>query len=313
MKIFACQVIALLLLCGASASTGAQQPTAAHASQTPAAAQTPATAQSPHALSNSPLVQVAAHEFCMERILERHNPSDRARITLQNAVRRSAFSVDQIPSFCPIVEPVAHSMKELAMKLRFVDGPKVTRLTPKEKARLAARNLFDPFNLLTLGGQSAFATAIDSHSPYGPGFHGFGNNLGVSFTEDMTGEFFGTFLVPAVFRQDPHYHRMPQASIKRRILHTAIAVVWAQGDNGRGMPNYAFLVGSAISGEFANFYVPDQQTNLRATSTRYVVNLATAPTDNLITEFLPDIAKRIHFHDVFIQNIINNVAKTNPQ
>lgn len=296
MKSFFNYAFALLLLCATCAGASAQQQTATEA---------------PQKNANSKLVQIAEHEFCLEQILERHNSADRARITLQNAVRRSAFTVNQIPSFCPVIEPVAHGMKNMAMKLRFVNGSKVTRLTPKEKAQLALSNLFDPFNLLTLGGQSALATASDSHSPYGPGFHGFGNNLGVSFTEDMTGEFFGTFLVPAIFHQDPHYHRMPNAPLKRRILHTFIAVVWAQGDNGHGMPNYGFLVGSAISGELANFYVPGQQTNLGATSTRYFVNLATSPSDNLITEFLPDIARRIHFHDVLLQRIINNVAKTN--
>jgi hypothetical protein len=40
------------------------------------------------------------------------------------------------------------------------------------------------------------------------------------------------------------------------------------------------------------------------------VGLAIAPTDNFITEFLPDIARRIHVRVVLIQQIINQVAKT---
>ena len=70
--------------------------------------------------------------------------------------------------------------------------------------------------------------------------------VGVSYTEDMTGEFFGTFLIPSIVHQDPHYHRMPHASIPRRILHAAAQVFWTQGDNGKGMLNYADLVGFPI-------------------------------------------------------------------
>ena len=56
--------------------------------------------------------------------------------------------------------------------------------------------------------------------------------MGVSYTQDITGEFFGTFLIPSIVHQDPHYHRMPDASMKRRIAHALYQVVWTQGDNG---------------------------------------------------------------------------------
>ena len=72
----------------------------------------------------------------------------------------------------------------------------------------------------------------------------------------MTGEFFGTFLIPSIFHQDPHYHRMPHAPIPRRILNAIVQVGWTQSDNGKGMPNYANLIGSPIDAEIANLYVP---------------------------------------------------------
>lgn len=206
---------------------------------------------------------------------------------------------------CPIYFPIIN------WYARFLDGPKVKPLTPKEKAWLAVRNVGDPFNAITILGQSAIAIGADSHSPYGPGMAGFARNVGVSYTEDITAEFFGTFLIPSVMHQDPHYHRMPEASIKRRILHCITQVAWTQGDNGRGMLNYADLVGFAIDDEIANLYVPDRGTNLPASAARYSIGLATAPTDNFITEFLPDLARRIHVRVVLVQRIIDQVAKTN--
>jgi hypothetical protein len=193
---------------------------------------------------------------------------------------------------------------------RFLNGPEVKRLTPEEKARLAAHNLLDPFNLLTIGGEAAISVAANSHSPYGPGMEGWAKYSGVSFTQDMTGEFFGTFLIPSFVHQDPHYHRLPNASIKRRIFHAAIQVLWTQGDNGKGMINYGNLVGFAIDDAISNLYVPGQDTDVPSTASRYGIGLATAPIDNYVTEFLPDIARHIHIQVVVIQRIINQVART---
>lgn len=193
---------------------------------------------------------------------------------------------------------------------RFLNGPQVKPLTPKEKGWLAIRNLGDPFNFVTIAGNSAIYIGSDSHTPYGPGFPGFFSNIGVTYSEDATGEFFGTFLIPSIVHQDPHYHRIPHATIPRRFIHTILQIGWTQGDNGRNMINYADLVGFAIDDEIANLYVPGEQTNLAATATRYATGLATAPADNLITEFLPDVASHIHIRIVLVQRIINQVAKT---
>jgi hypothetical protein len=194
---------------------------------------------------------------------------------------------------------------------RFVTGPEVKPFTPAEKGRLALHNLTNLFNLATIAGEAAISTASNSHSPYGPGIPGWGREMGVSFTQDMTGEFFGTFLIPSLVHQDPHYHRMPNAKIPRRVLHCVLQVGWTQGDNGRGMVNYSLLGGSAIDGAISNLYVPGQQTRVSATATRYLTGLSTAPIENFITEFLPTIASHIHTHDVFVQRIVNQVAKTN--
>jgi hypothetical protein len=252
---------------------------------------------------------------CFSQIFESQKGHERADRMGANSVLASSYPIEYLPKPCgilaPVIAPIMPIIAPINWYARFVTGPQVKPLTPANKARLALRNLFDPFNALTILGQSAISVSSDSHSPYGPGMPGFGRNVGVTFTEDMTGEFFNTFLIPSIVHQDPHYHRLPKATISRRVLHTATEVVWTVGDNGHGMINYGTLAGNAIDDEIANLYVPGRQTNLPASAQRYGVSLALAPVDNLITEFLPDIARRIHIRDVFIQGIINQVAKTN--
>jgi hypothetical protein len=206
--------------------------------------------------------------------------------------------------------PCVARMPVINWYARFLNGPQVKPLTPLEKAHLAGRNLIDPSNLLTIFGEAAISVAANPDSPYGPGMPGYGRDSGVSFTQDMTGEFFGTFLIPSIFHQDPHYHRMPHASIPRRFVHAIVQVLWTEGDNGKPMVNYADLVGFAIDEEINDLYVPDLQTDVPATAARYAIDVATAPIDNFITEFLPDVARHIHVHVVLVQRIINQVAKS---
>jgi hypothetical protein len=215
------------------------------------------------------------------------------------------------PSAVSTVLCVPHAPPIVNWYARFVSGPQVKALTPLQKAHLAARNLLDPFNILTIFGEAGISVAANSHSVYGPGFFGWAKDGGVSFTQDMTGEFFGTFLIPSIAHQDPHYHRLPKASIPRRILHCIDQVAWTQGDNGQGMVNYADLVGFIFDDAAGDLYVPGQQTNFRASAERYGIGLAIAPTDNFITEFLPDIASHIHVRIVLVQRIINQVAIKN--
>lgn len=192
----------------------------------------------------------------------------------------------------------------------FVNGPQDKPLTARDKAWLAVRNVADPFNNITILGEAAISVASDAHSVYGPGMPGYARYVGVSYTQDLIGEFFGTFLIPSVAHQDPHYHRMPSAGIPRRVLHATVQVLWTQGDNGKGMPNYSNIVGFAIDDGISNLYVPGRETSLSATGSRYAIGIATAPIGNYITEFIPDVARHIHVEIVILQRIINQVARS---
>ncbi|HEY2861263.1 MAG TPA: hypothetical protein VGJ21_22835 [Terracidiphilus sp.] len=193
---------------------------------------------------------------------------------------------------------------------RFVNGPTDSPLTPRDKGWLAARDAVDPFNMITILGEAGISVGFDSHSPYGPGMPGYGRYVGVSFAQDLTGEFFGTFLIPSLTHQDPRYHRMLGRSVPRRAFHAVAQIFWTQSDTGEGMLNYANLVGFAIDDEISNLYVPGRQTDAQATGERYAIGLATAPIGNFVTEFLPDVASHLHVQIVVLQRIINQVART---
>ncbi len=191
---------------------------------------------------------------------------------------------------------------------RFQNSTRPLPLTPKGKLELAGRNVIDPFNLLTIASLAAIDVASDPDGPYGPGLKGFAKETGTVFTQDMNGEFWGTFVMASVFHQDPHYHRMPGAPIPRRILHCITAVVIAQSDAGKPMFNIVEVGGYTISGSINNLYVPYGRTNVASTAARISTAIALDPIGNAIAEFLPDVAKKINFRTVFLQSIINRVV-----
>jgi hypothetical protein len=189
-----------------------------------------------------------------------------------------------------------------------MDSTTPVPLTPWQKGKLAIHNLKDAGNLATIVGTSGLTIATDSHTAYGPGMKAWGELSGYSFVQDATGEFFGTFLIPSIAHQDPHYHRMPHAKFPRRVLHVLVRTVVAQNDDGKLMVNYANLLTNPICAELTNLYVPGVHTNGPSTVDRILVGYANDPIGNGIAEFLPDIASRIHIRVIFVQKILNQIA-----
>ena len=196
----------------------------------------------------------------------------------------------------------------IPMFSRFLDSSAPQPLTPRQKFTLARKDVTDPFNFLTIAVVSAYSIAANSHTHYGPGFPGFAKNAGVSLTQDMTAEFFGTFLIPSLAHQDPRYHRMPNLPLTRRIIHVVDEVVIAQSDEGAPMFNYATVFGTIGTQALGNLYVPGRNHSWATSIARISTSLATDPIGNVITEFLPDVARRVNVQVVFVQRLINRIA-----
>lgn len=182
-------------------------------------------------------------------------------------------------------------------------------LSSNQKAYLAIRDVIDPFNLVTIIGYSGIVVASNPHTAYGPGVRGWSRLTGYSLVEDMQGEFFGTFLIPSLVHQDPRYYRMPGRPFPKRLLNALSHTVLTRHDDGKHMLNYATLLTYPISAELTNLYVPGVQTDGPSTAQRIGLGLVTDPVGQIVAEFLPDVAKRIHIRVIFVQQIIQQVAQ----
>jgi hypothetical protein len=194
---------------------------------------------------------------------------------------------------------------------RFLSSNIVIPMTWQQKGYLALHDLADPVNFGTILGISAITVGSDSHSAYGPGLKGFGKSVGVSLLQDATAQFFGAFAIPVIAHQDPRYFRMPHAPFTKRLVYSISRTVIARSDSGKSMPNYATLLNYPIGAELSNLYVPGIHPDVPSTVARIFTGYALDPVNSLVNEFLPDVASHVHIRIIFVQQILNNVARGN--
>jgi hypothetical protein len=191
---------------------------------------------------------------------------------------------------------------------RFLDTNVTIPMTRKQKGLLALHAATDPGALGTIIGISAISIAADSHTAYGPGFEGWAKLAGVRLLQNSTGDFFGTFAIPALVHQDPRYFRMPEKPFRKRLIYSITRSYISRSDTGKAIPNYGVLGAYPIVAELSNLYVPGIESDGVSTVERIGVGLALDPVNNIINEFLPDVAKHVHVRIIFVQQFVNNIA-----
>ena len=191
---------------------------------------------------------------------------------------------------------------------RFLDNKIAFPLTWQQKGYLAIHYTTDPSNIGTIVGVSAITIAADSHTAFGPGLKGWGELSGVSLLQDATGQFFGVFAIPALTHQDPRYFRMSKGPFGKRLFYAFSRSYVSRSDSGKTIPNYGVIGAYPIASLISNLYVPGIESDAASTGKRIGVGLALEPINNIVTEFLPDVANHIHVRAIFVQQILNNIA-----
>ena len=230
------------------------------------------------------------------------NGEDKARCNIFGALGAIYFDPNKVDEPRPRCSELVYPYQ------RFLSTNIAIPLTPRQKGYLAIHYTTDPASLGTIIGISAINIAADSHSAYGPGMEGFGTLAGVSLLQNATAEFFGTFAVPSLVHQDPRYYRMPGKPLGKRLLYSATRSFISRSDTGKTIPNYGVFATYPIVAELGNLYVPGIESDGPSTAKRILSGYALDPVNNLVNEFLPDVAKHVHVRIIFFQQILNNIA-----
>jgi hypothetical protein len=199
-----------------------------------------------------------------------------------------------------------------AQDLQRIQGPEQgPPLGVSGKFRLAVANVSDPFAIVTTALDAEIGNATGGRTPLPRGAAGFGQRFGVSMAGAASSEFFSTFLVSSIFHQDPHYHRDPDASVASRFGHALSYVVITRSDSGRPMFNFAEFLGTAASSIVDGGLHPEWERGPGATSGRVFISIGSDAAWNLMTEFLPDVAKHLNPRLLLLRKLADKAAAQN--
>lgn len=174
----------------------------------------------------------------------------------------------------------------------FKPGAKLCTLTTKGKFLLFLEDSVDPVVFLQAAFDAGLDQAQNSDPSYGQGAKGYAHRFGADYAGDATSRFFGDFLYPAIFSEDPRYYRLAHGGAGKRFLHAVGHIVVAHNDNGNLMFNYAAWLGTTSSVLVANTYHPDNRRGFTPAAESVVSNLLQDAGFDVLREFWPEISRK---------------------
>jgi hypothetical protein len=166
-------------------------------------------------------------------------------------------------------------------------------LSPGQKFSLFARNSVSPAAIVGSAFGAGIGQATNSPSGYGQGGEGYGKRFGADMATNASSNFFGTFMIASIARQDPRYFVHGDGTFGERLGHAVSRVVVAPNDRGGYGLNWGGVFGPLAGETLANTYQPVHEQTGERTLTRYATRMATNAGINVLKEFWPDIFKHL--------------------
>jgi hypothetical protein len=170
-------------------------------------------------------------------------------------------------------------------------------LTPKQKFTVFVQQIYSPYTLGTVAFNALQAQASGDWYTYGGGMQGYGKRYGASLANDESGVFFGWFLYPTLFHQDPRYPLKGTGNFFGRAAYAMSRVLITRGDSGKQQFNYSLVMATFTASGVANAYYPRNLRGFGNTVAGASMGLVSDAGMNMLREFWPDIRNRLRKHE----------------
>lgn len=190
---------------------------------------------------------------------------------------------------------VAFAAPSTARKLSPAERPYVP-LTAHQKFSRFTHSLYSPYTLFNGAYDATWAQATGDNYAYGGGMEGWGKRLGAAYATTASHQFFGTFLFPALLRQDPRYFAMYHGSVWKRFVHAVSRTALTKGDSGETQVDVSGFLAIAASETIQNTWLPPGQRSLDKTLNRMLGSVQGTATSYVMREFMPDIVRIFKRH-----------------
>ena len=163
-----------------------------------------------------------------------------------------------------------------------------------EKFKLFVQDTFEPVTFMIVGFSAGLAQAQNEDPGFGQGAEGFGRRFGAAFADQVSGEFFGTFLYPTLFHEDPRYYRMAHGNVGKRFGHAVSHAFITHRDSGKATFNFSEWAGTASSTALGNLYHSGNRRGFQPAARGVGYSVLTDIGWDTLREFWPEICKKGH-------------------
>ena len=173
------------------------------------------------------------------------------------------------------------------------NGQRICGLNARQKFKMFAETTIDPVTFVGAGASAGFSQWQNDDSSWGQGAEGYGKRYAAAFTDSTASNFFGQFLYPVIFRQDPRYYRKGNGDTGARMGHALAHTFVTRSDAGNSAPNYSLWATTASTVALANLYHPGNDRGFPPAATRVGISIGEAMANNLLKEFWPEIVHKL--------------------
>ncbi|MEO8027260.1 MAG: hypothetical protein ABI823_12345 [Bryobacteraceae bacterium] len=170
-----------------------------------------------------------------------------------------------------------------------------TPLTRREKFNIAKSDSFDWPNYFMLAGYAVQSQVASGGFRKNGGMTGFAKFYGRSVSDQIIGSYVTEAILPSLLHEDPRFFRIGTGSVLRRAAYASSRVLIVRTDSGRWRFNFSEILGNSGVIAATSAYYPESQT-ARKGAQRLSMTLGNDMVSNLLTEFWPDIKRRLPFH-----------------
>ncbi|MCU1284705.1 MAG: hypothetical protein JWO13_1055 [Acidobacteriales bacterium] len=176
---------------------------------------------------------------------------------------------------------------------RFESGKRICSLPVMKKFQLFAKDTFEPVTFVVAGFNAGLAQAQNDDPKFGQGAEGYGRRFGAAFADQVSGQFFGTFLYPTILHEDPRYYRRGEGSNRKRLFHAFSHAFVTHSDSGKHTFNFSEWMGAASTTALGNLYHSGNRRGFQpaARSTAYAVTYDIG--FDILREFWPELTQHL--------------------
>jgi len=171
-------------------------------------------------------------------------------------------------------------------------GALLCTLETKDKFILFLEDSVDPVTFLGAAFNAGIDQAENNDPSYGQGMTGYGKRFGANLAGAASGYFFGDFLYPAIFSEDPRYYRLAHGPTSKRFLHAVEHTIVAHRPDGTTMFNYSEWLGTASAIVLSNTYHPDNRRGVAPVAENLGYSIGEDIGFDELREFWPEIARK---------------------